>query len=247
MDSISQVVLIGAIVGGFVSGLAGFGTGLTMLPIWLLSVQPTVAGPLVVICALVAQAQTLPYIWSSIDWRRLLPFLLSAAVVIPIGTYLLGYVSTEIFQLGIGILLITYSTVMLAKRRSNWVIQGTPTANSLIGFCGGVLGGIAGLSGVLPTLWINLHSWDKASKRGFFQGFNLVVLAMAFVLMWLAQYITMEVFRLALIALPGTIFGAWLGRKTYASLNDQRFDIAILLVLLFSGILVTALELNAQF
>ena len=57
------LVLLGALAGGFVLGLAGFGTGITALVLWLQAVPPAVAGPLVVVCSLIGQAQTLPKIW----------------------------------------------------------------------------------------------------------------------------------------------------------------------------------------
>jgi uncharacterized protein len=49
------LVAAGAIVGGFVTGLAGFGAGLTALGVWLHVVDPVVAAALVVICSVVAQ------------------------------------------------------------------------------------------------------------------------------------------------------------------------------------------------
>jgi hypothetical protein len=56
----SLLLLLGAFAGGFVSGLAGFGTGLTALGIWLQVVDPVLAAPLVVICSVVSQGLTLP-------------------------------------------------------------------------------------------------------------------------------------------------------------------------------------------
>ena len=41
------VLLTGALAGGFVSGLAGFGTGLVALGIWLYAFPPAIAVPLV--------------------------------------------------------------------------------------------------------------------------------------------------------------------------------------------------------
>jgi uncharacterized membrane protein YfcA len=38
--------------------------------------------------------------------------------------------------------------------------------------------------------------------------------------------------------LPGTIVGAWLGRHLYNRLNDRRFDIVVLVLLLISGLLL---------
>lgn len=67
MEVTEILVLIGAFAGGYVSGLTGFGTGLTALPFWLNVVNPVVAAPLVVICSIVAQIQTLPAIWHAIS------------------------------------------------------------------------------------------------------------------------------------------------------------------------------------
>ena len=70
MGDVEILILLGALAGGFVSGLTGFGTGISALPFWLFAVSPTLAAPLVVICSVVAQIQNLPHIWRSIDWRR---------------------------------------------------------------------------------------------------------------------------------------------------------------------------------
>src|SRR6516164_428824 len=68
------IVTLGALAGGFVSGLAGFGTGITAIAVWLYVVSPPVAASLVVVCSVIAQLQSLPWIWRSIEARRVLPF-----------------------------------------------------------------------------------------------------------------------------------------------------------------------------
>ena len=52
-------------------------------------------------------------------------------------------------------------------------------ADGLLGFVGGVLGGLAGLSGPVPTIWASLSDWTKAEKRGVIQDFNLTLLTAA--------------------------------------------------------------------
>ena len=48
------VLLFGALAGGFVSGLAGFGTALMALGIWLYVLPPDVVVQLVLICSVIA-------------------------------------------------------------------------------------------------------------------------------------------------------------------------------------------------
>ena len=61
------LLVVGALAGGFVSGLAGFGTALMALGIWLYVAPPAVAVPLVLICSVIGQITTLPSIWRSIQ------------------------------------------------------------------------------------------------------------------------------------------------------------------------------------
>ena len=58
------ILLAGALAGGFVSGLAGFGTALMALGIWLYILPPAVAVPLVLICSISSQISTLPSMWT---------------------------------------------------------------------------------------------------------------------------------------------------------------------------------------
>jgi len=143
------IVFVGALTGGFVSGLAGFGTGITAMGIWLYALSPSVAASLVVVCSVVSAAQTLPTIWHAIDVKRVLPFIGPGLIGVPIGTVLLSYIDARAFKIGMGGFLLIYSTYMIFRRsqlKSKW---GGRFADGAIGFGGGLLGGLAGLSGPL--------------------------------------------------------------------------------------------------
>ena len=202
------IVTFGALAGGFVSGLAGFGTGITAIAVWLYVVSPPVAASLVVICSVIAQLQSLPRVWRSIEARRVLPFILPALSGIPVGTALLPHLDTRLLKVAIGLLLLVFSSYMLLRRahgRSEW---GGRVADGAIGFGGGVLGGLAGLSGMLPTMWATVRGRGRNESRGLFQAFNLAVLSIALLSHAFAGLLTSEVGLARLAALPGTIAGA---------------------------------------
>ena len=69
-----------------------------------------------------------------------------------------------------------------------------------------------------------------------FQTFNWTVLVAALCLQAGTGFITSEVLWLALLALPGTIFGAWLGARTYHALSDKDFRDVVLGLLFLSGV-----------
>src|ERR1700684_384215 len=77
----SALVLLfsGALAGGFVSGLAGFGTALMALGIWLYVLPPSTAVALVVVCSVVGQTATLPTMWRSFDFTLVWPFIIRSA------------------------------------------------------------------------------------------------------------------------------------------------------------------------
>ncbi len=236
MNSVDILILAGALTGGFVSGLVGFGTGLAALPFWLNAVQPAVASPLVIICSIVAQIQTLPAIRHAIVWHRVQPFILGGLVGVPVGTMLLAVVSAKEFKLLIGVFLILYCGFMLLRRSAPTFSWGGKAADCVVGLGGGFLGGFAGLSGPLPTIWASLRGWNKDEKRGVFQIFNLSILLFAAATQTIGGFMTTKVGRLSLIALPGTLLGAWIGRKTYERLGDVKFNQIILVLLFCSGV-----------
>jgi uncharacterized membrane protein YfcA len=107
---------------------------------------------------------------------------------------------------------------------------GGQIADTAIGFAGGILGGLAGLSGPLPILWASVRGWGKD------QTFNWTVLATALGVQIASGLVKPEVFPLALIAFPGTILGAWAGARIYHSLSDRNFGDVVLGLLFLSGI-----------
>jgi uncharacterized protein len=236
MSTIALVLLIvGALAGGFVSGLAGFGTALMALGIWLYVLPPSIAVPLVLICSIVAQTSTLPSIWQSIDFRLVWPFLIGGLAGVPLGTMMIEHADPRIFKLSVGVLLLAFPAALYYQRNPLALSFGGRAADTMVGFAGGILGGLAGLSGPLPTLWASVRGWGKDERRGVFQMFNWTVLSASLCLQAGTGFVTREVLSLALLALPATVLGAWLGARVYRVLSDGNFRDVVLGLLFLSG------------
>jgi uncharacterized membrane protein YfcA len=230
------LLFLGALAGGFVSGLAGFGTALMTLGIWLYVLPPSIAVPLILICSIASQTSTLPAIWRSIDFALVWPFVAGGIAGVPLGTMLIAHADPLLFKLGVGVLLLVFPVALYFSSRPIALRFGGRLADAAVGFAGGILGGVAGLSGALPTLWASVRGWGKDERRGIFQLFNWTVLSAALVLEIGTGLITWEVVKLALFVLPGTLFGAWLGARTYLTLSDRNFRDVVLGLLFVSGI-----------
>ena len=230
------IVVAGALAGGIVNGLTGFGTALTAVGIWLWAISPAAATTLVLISSVVSQLQTLPMIWASIRWPRVLPFIVPGMLGVPLGTYLLPHVEPRAFKIGVGIFLIVYSVYALALRVPLNAAWGGKVADGAIGFVSGVLGALTGFSGILPAVWTDVRGWFKDQRRGVLQSFNLTILALALTSHAVSGLVTRQVLLLAAVTLPGTMLGAWLGAFVYRRLSDHDYQRAVMALLFVSGV-----------
>jgi uncharacterized protein len=230
------ILLSGALAGGFVSGLTGFGTALMALGIWLYVVPASVAVPLVLICSVGAQLWTLPTMWKLLDFRLAWPFVAGGLLGMPIGAALVSRADPEIFKLSVGVMLLVFPAALYFMRSNLSLSFGGRAADATVGFAGGILGGLAGLSGPLPILWASVRGWSKDQRRGVFQIFNGVVLGAALFLQIASGFVAGAVFWLALLVLPGTFLGAWIGARTYRALSDRNFYDLVLGLLFISGV-----------
>src|SRR3954468_3681855 len=155
------LLLLGALAGGFVSGLAGVGAALMAVGIWLYVVPPSVAVPLVLICSIVAQTSTLPSFWRVFDFKLVWPFLVGGLAGVPLGTLLIAHADPVNFKLSVGVLLLVFPAALYLYRSPVAFSFGGRLADGMVGFAGGILGGLAGLSGPLPTLWASVRGWSK--------------------------------------------------------------------------------------
>ena len=113
MTALGWSVLFGALAAGFVQGLSGFAFGLVAMTVWVWTVAPQLAGPLVVFGSLVGQLLLLRSFRHSFDGRRLWPFVLGGAAGTPIGVWMLHYVDPTVFKLAVGLILVAYCPAML--------------------------------------------------------------------------------------------------------------------------------------
>ena len=228
------LVALGGFLGGLASGLTGFGYGMSSLPLWAFVLPPAVSAPLVVVCSIVGQVQTLPAIWHAIDVRRLAPFVLLGLLGVPLGVWLLPQISPAAFRGGFGVVLIVTCSLLLwlrvEKRR-----ESSRAGDALVGFGGGILGGLTGLSGVLPTVWAELHGWAKDERRGIFQGFNFSILVFSLAVMAVSGVLDARLLPAMLLAVPGTMAGAYIGRKLYNRVDARRFSRIVLALLMIAG------------
>lgn len=229
------IVVAGALAAGFVNGLSGTGYAMVALGFWLQAMSPWAAAPLAALCGVAGHVQSLPTIWKGVRWPRLWPMLAAGIVGVPIGTSLLEHVRPGLLKIGVGALLIFYSGWMAFVRRPPIVIGGGRLADAAVGFTGGVMGGMASLSGPAPAIWAQLRGFGRDEQRGVNQPFNMSVLLLALVSAGIAGFLDRTFLIWAAIAVPTTLAGARLGLALYGRVNDAQFHRIVLVLLGMSG------------
>jgi hypothetical protein len=228
------VLWIGALLGGLAAGGSGFAFGVAASAIWLHRVDPVHCALMVTGCGVLLHSTTIWPQRQHIDVARLWPFLIGGVAGIPIGLRLLVYTDAGILKAAIGIFLLVFGTYALLAPRLHTFSGGGRIADGVIGFLGGILGGIGGYSGVLPTIWSQIRGWPKAKARAIYQPYIIVMHGLA-----LAGIVWVTLDRAGVImmmmVLPPLLLGTWVGWQLYGRLDDRRFRQAIAVLLIASG------------
>ena len=237
MIATADLYLAGAsFVAALASGLAGFAFALIASGVYLHVLEPTAAVALVLAGSIATQSVTIFRLRDGIVWRRLWPFLVGGVLGVPLGVALLGRLEGGTVRLVIGGFLVGYSLLMLAMRHPPRFAGGGQAADGAVGLIGGVMGGFAGLSGALPTVWCNLRGWPKDEQRGVYQPFIVAMQGLGLATLAAAGGVTSDTWIAFAVCLPALFLGAFAGLKLYARVDDKGFRRIVLGLLLLSGI-----------
>jgi uncharacterized membrane protein YfcA len=230
------LLAVGAAAAGFVQGLSGFAFGMVATSIWVWGVEPHLTAVLVVLGGLTGQLLQALTMRRGLRMAALAPFLLGAAVGVPLGVAVLPHLDAALFKLTIGIVLVICCPAMLWAHGLSGFTFGGRLADAVTGAIGGVMGGLGGFPGVVPTLWCTLRGWDKDLQRQVVQNFNLAALASTFAIYVATGAVTRDMLPLAAVVVPAVIVPSLLGARVYVGLSPLAFRRVVLTLLTGAGI-----------
>ena len=100
------ILAIGAAIAGLVQGISGFAFAMVAMSIWVWTIDPLLAAPMAVFGGWFGQVISAIRIRRGWHVNTLWPFVLGAAIGIPIGQRLLPYLDPNQFKLVLGSLLV---------------------------------------------------------------------------------------------------------------------------------------------
>jgi uncharacterized protein len=238
-------LFLGAVTGGLINGLAGFGTAMFALGFWLQIMPPLQAVSIVVVMSVVSGLQGVWLVRHSVmaQTTRLARFVLPALFGIPIGIATLTIIDPRTLKLSIAAILLLYGGFFTLRATLPKLTRRTPVIDVFVGFLGGILGGAASLSGALPTMWCALRPWPKAETRAVLQPFNVVVLGLTMVTFAFTGVYSTESLKLIAIVLPLSLICAQIGISIFKRLNDDQFRRLVIALMFVSGVVLMTREL----
>jgi uncharacterized membrane protein YfcA len=238
MDGITlelPLFLFATFAGAFIAGLSGFAFGLVAASLWLYILTPSQSAALIIGFGLLVQGYSVWKLRRALDWRKLWPFVVGAALGVPAGATLLTWSDPRNVRIAVGILLVVYSLYAFFRPALKPVTTGGRIGDAIVGIFNGVLGGLTGLAGILVTVWCGLRGWPRDAQRTIFQPVAVATFLMSGLWLGAKGAVTTETIKFFVIGLPFLFAGTWLGLKLFGRIDEAMFRKIVFALLFVSG------------
>ena len=225
------LIFLGA---GFIQGVSGFGSVLLSLPLLAIFLDIKTVIPLTLLAGVSVSYVLLYQLRQHLDWKKILPIFIGAALGIPVGVYFLKRLDTGTIQWIIGAILIMYALYGLFFRSSG---KGLDERWAYVyGFLGGCLGAALSAGGPPVIIYTSLQAWSKDQIKGTIQGFFVTAGTAVVVSFVVAGVVTGTVLRLYGLSFPLLMLGTFLGSRLYGLLKEAYYKTIMFILLGLLGI-----------
>ncbi len=240
LDGVPQGAALGwllgaALAGGLARGFSGFGAALIFVPLASVALGPQRAAPLMLMLEVLAIAMLTPGAWKLADRRQVAVLALGAMVGTPLGAAVLVFADPLALRWGVTLAILA----LLGLLVSGWRFRGRPTvpATMGVGMAGGVLGGVAMVSG--PPVMAYLLG-QPGTTRQMRASFGLYLAAggvLTGITYALAGLLTLALAPPFLVAAPVYGLGIWLGTQMFGRASEQTFRLGCYAMIALAALL----------
>lgn len=220
-----------------IRGSAGFG-GVTV-PLLALIISLKTLAPMVAFLGLISSLVILRNDWRHVVWRDLWPVMPWCGLGVAAGLYFFKTLDARALGLALGVFVLIYGayslwTTFRRPRELQLPMRAvTPVAGTLAGFVGTIFGANAGM---FFAIYLDLLKHAKTEFRA-----TVAAILLGLGVLRVSGYVAVEAYdRDALIAcaaaVPLMAFGAFVGNRIHANLDQIRFQRLVAVILLASGV-----------
>lgn len=242
VEVLQGVLVASVFLGAIVQGFSGFAFSAVAGAILLQVQEPALAIPLLMVCSLLLQAFVMVRLRTAITWRASLPYLAGGVGGVILATIVFDHIDAATFRRTFGTFLVLYAMSMLLRPQAALLARkGRPVGDTVVGFAGGLVGGLTAMPGAVLAVWCDAHAMPKIAQRGVVQPFIAAMQSLALVFLFVKAPAAHAGLLLQLpLVLPALLAGATLGLFLFGKVSDAGFRRAICGLLLFSGIALMA-------
>ena len=210
------LLLVFAFGASFTQRVTGFGFGIfimTVLPYLMPSFGEATAlsGVLAVVCVLVTACKHVKYI----QWKKLLPILITFLVVSFFSVRAVAGLDGHLLKRALGGILIAVSIWFFLFSERVRMRPSIPVQLGM-GTISGLMGGFFAMQGPPAVVYFLSCTDDKEQYISLISAYFVIGNIMMTVFRAASGLVTTDVLKAALIGLPAVILGLWTGRKVYA-------------------------------
>ncbi|NOT41989.1 MAG: sulfite exporter TauE/SafE family protein [Alphaproteobacteria bacterium] len=206
---------------GVLRGFSGFGSAMVLAPSLAALYPLTQAVPLVILLEVALSFQLLPGAVRLVVWREIGVMSAAALPGLGIGAWLLTVVPGYTLRLGISALIIVFLALIATRVRR----RGAKTAGGLAGagLLSGVANGASGVGGPPIVLYYLAGDGSSAALRATVICYFFIIDIASAAIFGAQGLLTREVLLLALLCLPASVAGVWLGSRWFDGASEQLY------------------------
>lgn len=224
-------------IAAFIKGLTGLGFVSLCLPVIALFVKLEEAIPLVVLPSLLSNVMMI-YQTGRLkqSLRRFWLLYISALPGIYAGVLILNMVGNYAAKIVLGFLSIAYSLLLLLRIEISIPEKNERILSVPVGLTNGFLNGLTGTQ-IIPMLPYLLSL--KLNRNGMINAINLgftISITVLLIIFGKFNLISLEILKYSIIGAIPVAAGIYLGGKLRYKVSEERFRMAVLLILIIIGI-----------
>ena len=231
------ILTLFAIGAAFVQRTTGFGFGIFIMT-WLPYLLPTYgeATTLSGALAMVTSAYLAIRYRKALNWRKLLPILLTFMIVSALAVMMVGQLRSETLQKILGstlILAAVYFWFLGEKVR----VKPTLATQVSLGTISGFMGGLFGMQGPPAVIYFLEVAESKEAYTALAQTFFILGNGVMTIYRAYSGFLTMNVVKAWCFALPAVFIGTWIGGKVYNHIHIELLKKIVYIFIAVSGII----------
>ena len=230
-----QLLLIGLIVvfSAVLRAFTGFGFALAAVPTFSMLMPPVEAVVLSMMLTFAVSVSSVRTYWGESPIKPMLPMIVASLLGTLVGAWWLGSVSTDSFQLLVGLSVIAACALLTFYKPAPK--QGNTGVGSLVGLSSGLLNGVFAIPGPPVVVYAVATQPKAVEARSMLMTFLLFSAGFGFVSYLLAGYINKASWIIFAVSFPVMFMGDKIGYWLFTSYGTRLYRRVALIVLFAVG------------